>query len=233
MSRLDGQHVLVVGATGGLGSAIARELGSRRTTLTLTARSDAALQDLAGGLAPAARGVIVADLADPAAAATMLEAARKHGGRLDGVVFAAGVVAFGEVRDLADDVLDRLIAINLLAPIRLAREAAYALDEGGFIAQISAIVAEQPTRAMAAYSAAKAGLSAFDQALGPELRRHHIRVLDVRPPHTETGLADRPIAGSSPRLPRGLDPAAVARRIVDAIESDESDLPSSAFGDAR
>jgi short-subunit dehydrogenase len=82
---------------------------------------------------------------------------------------------------------------------------------------------------MAAYSAAKAGLTAFDAALATELRRRRIRVLDVRPPHTETGLATRPVAGEAPRLPQGLDPDAVAERVVRALADDERDLPSTAF----
>ena len=56
-----------------------------------------------------------------------------------------------------------------------------------------------------------------------------VTVIDVRPPPTETGLADRPLAGTAPRLPRGLEPAAVARRIVQAIEDGESDVGSAAF----
>jgi cyclic-di-GMP-binding biofilm dispersal mediator protein len=54
-------------------------------------------------------------------------------------------------------------------------------------------------------------------------------VIDVRPPHTETGLAGRPLHGTAPRLPEGLDPAAVARRIVEAIEAAEREVPSAAF----
>jgi cyclic-di-GMP-binding biofilm dispersal mediator protein len=72
-------------------------------------------------------------------------------------------------------------------------------------------------------------LSAFDAAAGRELRRARIRLVDARPPHTETGLATRPIAGSAPVLPTGLDPDAVAERIVTAIEADERDLASTAF----
>ena len=82
---------------------------------------------------------------------------------------------------------------------------------------------------MAAYSASKAALTAFDQVARIEARRRGIRVIDVRPPHTETGLADRPISGRAPKLPPGLDPAAVARRVVDAIANDETDLPAAAF----
>jgi cyclic-di-GMP-binding biofilm dispersal mediator protein len=71
---------------------------------------------------------------------------------------------------------------------------------------------------------------AFDEGLAAEVRRRRIRVLDARPPHTETGLAERPISGTAPRFATGLDPEAVAQRIVDAIVDDERDLPSTAFG---
>ncbi|MCU0266703.1 MAG: SDR family NAD(P)-dependent oxidoreductase, partial [Actinomycetia bacterium] len=94
----------------------------------------------------------------------------------------------------------------------------------------SAVVAEHPTAGMAAYSASKAALTAHDVAVGRELRRAGIRVVDARPPHTQTGLAQRPLAGTAPRLPAGLAPDAVAARVVAAIEDDERDLPSAAFG---
>jgi short-subunit dehydrogenase len=83
---------------------------------------------------------------------------------------------------------------------------------------------------MSASRATKCGLTAFDAAAAAELRRRQIRVLDVRPVHTETGLAQRPIAGAPPRLPAGADPREVAGRIVRAIADDERELPSSAFG---
>jgi cyclic-di-GMP-binding biofilm dispersal mediator protein len=57
-----------------------------------------------------------------------------------------------------------------------------------------------------------------------------VHVLDARPPHTETGLATRQLAGTAPRMAVGLDPAAVAVRIVDAIVAGDAEVPSSAFG---
>jgi NAD(P)-dependent dehydrogenase (short-subunit alcohol dehydrogenase family) len=139
------------------------------------------------------------------------------------------VVAFGAVEDLDDDTLDEVLLLDLVAPIRVARAALAVLGEGGFLLQVSAVVAERPVPGMAAYCAAKAGLTAFDAALATELRRRRIRVLDARPPHTETGLATRPIAGEAPRLPQGLRPEAVAERLVRALRDDERDLPASAF----
>ncbi len=78
-------------------------------------------------------------------------------------------------------------------------------------------------------SAVKAATSALFLAAAKEARKHKIRVLDIRPPHTETGLAQRAIAGVAPKMPNGADPDAVAQRIVEAILGNERELPSSAF----
>jgi short-subunit dehydrogenase len=82
---------------------------------------------------------------------------------------------------------------------------------------------------MAAYSASKAALHAATVAIGREVRRRGISLIDARPPHTETGLANRPIAGTAPKFPPGLTPEFVAQRIVHALAEDERDVPASAF----
>ena len=231
VTSLDGAHVLLVGATGGLGSALARRLAAAGARLSLAARDPDRLGELAAGLGDAVVTSVAADLTLPGTPARVVGAAA-DAATLTGLVNAAGVVAFGDVADLDDDALDDVLLLDLVAPIRLVRAAIPHLADGGFVVQLSAVVAERPTAHMAAYSAAKAGLTAFDAALALELRRRRIRVLDARPPHTETGLADRPVAGQPPRLPRGLDPDSVAERVVRAIVDDERDLPSAAFGRA-
>ena len=196
--------------------------------VSLSGRDGARLEALADELGSAVVTVVAADLTMPDGPASVVRAA-SAGATLTGVVNASGVVAFGTVEDLDDDTLDEVLLLDLVAPIRLARAALAVIPEGGFLAQVSAVVAEKAMPGMAAYSAAKAGLSAFDAALATELRRRRIRVLDIRPPHTETGLATRPVAGEAPRLPQGLDPDAVAERVVRALADDERDLPSTAF----
>ena len=229
MSHLTDAHVLVVGATGGLGSAIARQLAESGARLTLSGRSTHRLDELAAELGDRVINRLTADVTVPDVPDQLVSSAQASLGHLDGVVYAAGVVAFGEVVDLDDDVLDQLVLVNLLAPIRLTRAAAQILPAGGFIATVSAVLAEQPQKGMAAYSATKAGLSAFDRAAAAELRRRQIRLIDIRPTHTETGLASRPIAGQSPRLPTGGSPANIAGRIIAAIINDEKDVPAAAF----
>lgn len=160
----------------------------------------------------------------------MVAAATEHHGGLDGLVNAAGVVAFGPLLDTDDAVIEELFLTNALGPLFLLRRVVPALAQRrGFVAQVSAVVAEQPLPGMAAYAASKAALTAADKALTRELRRSGVDVIDIRPPHTETGLASRPIAGAAPSLPQGLDPDTVASTILDAIEAGRSELASTDF----
>lgn len=222
--KLEGASVVLAGASGGLGSAIGRRMSEAGARLILFGRDPTRLA--ATGLAGEQ---VTGDLRDAASCDAAIQAALSAHGRIDGVINAAGTVAFGEVGDLTDEVMDGLLTANLVGPIRLVRAALPHLEEGGFIANVSAIVAEQPTAGMAFYSATKAALTAFDQALARELRRRSLDVIDIRPPHTETGLANRPIAGTAPRLPKGLDPDVVAQKVVGAIVEGARELPSSSF----
>lgn len=206
----------VVGATGVLGGALARELARRGHRLVLCGRRRAALDALVADL-PGSVAVTL-DLRDVDAGDAVVAAATEAFGRLDVVVNAAGVVAFGTLADTPDVIIEELFLTNVLGPLWLVRRCLPALQaSAGTLVQVSAVVAEQPLAGMAAYSATKAALTAADTALARELRRVGVRVLDVRPPHTETGLTDRAIAGVAPHLAPGLDPATVARGILDAM----------------
>ncbi len=222
------RHALVVGASGVLGAAIARALAAEGVALSLTGRRQDRLDALSTELGERVLGAAALDLADPRApAGVVAEAAGRQD--LDLVVIASGVVAFGTVEELDDDDLDELFLVNTLGPARVLRAAVPLLGEGSTVVLLSAIVADRPTAGMAAYSASKAALTAFGRALQHELRRRRVRVLDVRPPHTETGLAGRPVAGTAPTLGTGKDPQAVADRVVRAVLDGEGDLPADAF----
>ncbi len=222
--ELDGASIVVAGASGVLGSAVGSRLVKAGARLVLFGRDASRLSAV-----PLQGVAVVGDLGDPRACEQVVEAARSSYGRLDGVVNAAGAVAFGPAGELSEEVMEALLVANFLGPIRLARAALPHLEDGGFVANLSAIVAEQPTAGMAFYSATKAALTAFDRALARELRRRRVDVIDIRPPHTETGLAQRPIAGTAPRLPEGLSPDVVAQKIVEAIETGVREVASSDF----
>lgn len=224
---LDGASIVVVGASGGIGRRIATQLAEQGARLTLVGRDMSALRSL-----DIDATLLSADLRDAEAGRSIVEAALGADDRIDGVVNAAGVVAFGSLADTDNAVIEDLFLTNVLGPLWLMRAALPALTASrGFIANISAVVAEQPLAGMAAYAASKAALTAADRALSRELRAAGVTVIDARPPHTETGLADRPIAGTAPKLREGLQPDAVAERIIAAIRAGEREVPAEAFGD--
>ena len=143
---LDGASVVVTGASGGLGRHIARQLADAGARLTLAARDRSALEAL--GIDAT---LVSADLRDAEAGRSIVDAALTANNRLDGLVNAAGVVAFGPLVDTADEVIEDLFLTNVLGPLWMMRAAIPALTESrGFIANISAVVAEQPLAGMAA-----------------------------------------------------------------------------------
>jgi cyclic-di-GMP-binding biofilm dispersal mediator protein len=226
--ELNGARILVLGGSGALGQRIAGQLVERGARVSLAGRDAAALGEIAASIGGATPSILF-DLRIPGHAAHVVDTATSQLGGLDGIVNAAGVVGFGELATLTDAALDELVATDLTGPLRVMREALRHLD-GGFIVNITGVVAEQPVAGMAAYSAVKAGLSAASRSLARELRRRGVHVLDARPPHTETGLASRPIAGEAPHLPSGLDPDTVAAQIVDAVVRGDRELPAYTFG---
>jgi short-subunit dehydrogenase len=215
---LDGAVVAVVGATGGLGREIVSTLVDRGATVIRCNRSGGPDSDVA------------VDLRDSRAGDVLIEYATAAHGRLDGVVVAAGIVAFGDLVDTDDVVIEELFLTNAMGPMWLAKHVAPALQASqGFFVNLSGVVAESPMPGMAAYSASKAAAAAATEAIRREFRRMKVAVIDVRPPHTETGLATRPVAGAAPKMPVGLDPAAVAARIVTAIEQGDTAVASTDF----
>lgn len=207
---LNGSVVAVVGATGGLGSEIAAALESRGATVVRVNRSGGEGVDLA------------VDVRDTGAGDALVEHVTGRHGKLDGVVLASGIVAFGDLVDTDDVTIEELFLTNAMGPMWLAKRVAPALRETqGFFVNISGVVAESPMPGMAAYSASKAAAAAASEAIRREFRRMKVQVVDARPPHTETGLATRPLAGAAPKMPDGLAPSAVAERIVQAIVAGE------------
>lgn len=229
MTELAGARILVTGATGALGSRISTLLAGAGAQLVLTGRDADKLQRLGLG-----SELFTLDMSLPGAAASLIQTVTAAG-QLDGIVVAHGVVAFGPVAELDSQTLGTLQALNQTSPIELITAAIPALlaskaaGREPFVLTISGVIADMPTAGMAAYGASKAGLKSFVSATQRELRREGIRVVDTRPPHTETGLASRAIAGVAPTMPQGLDPDAVAARIVAAIVNDDKDVPAELF----
>ena len=216
--------VLVFGGTGGLGRAITAAAISRDAQVVTSSRSD----EGPGG----ERLHIAGDITSASDRERIVDASLEEMGRLDVVMIASGVVGFGPVDRVRSDALQSMIDIDLVGPLAVCGLVAPMMSEGGAIGVITGAVVDSTMLGTGVYTAAKAGLSAAVGVMARDWRRQGVRCIDIRPPHTETGLSDRPQFGAAPKLGGGLTPEAVAERIWRAIEAGESVLAPSDFGSA-
>lgn len=218
--ELNGARVLVVGSTGVLGRLLTEALAEAGARLAVTGRDQERLADVAEH----AEVSFELDVLDVTACRDVVRQAAEGLGGLDVLIVATGVAGFGQATETPDAVTEELFAVNTLGPIALCAEAVPLLSSGGVVAVLSAILADAPMAGMAAYSASKAALSGYLAALRREVRRQGLIVLDVRPPHIDTGLADRAIAGEPPKLPAGHDPAELVRALLEGVRNGSREL---------
>ena len=209
---------VIAGGTGGLGTALRSELEARGCVVVTIARAQT--DEFSH---------ISADLRSPEAATEAIADVVARHGAVDIVINAMGVVAFGPINTTSVDTIEELFLTNTFGHIFLMQAALQNMKTGSVLVGISGVIAEQNLPGMSVYGASKAATRSFNEALSREARRSGVRVIDARPPHTETGLATRAIAGTPPKFPTGLDPVQVARRFVQAIADGETDAPSGTF----
>lgn len=211
------QTVLIVGASRGIGAALAHELAARGLQLGLLARNQAQLDALAAELRQA-HGVRVEtaslDVADREAVAPVLQALMDRFGTVDIVVANAGVLGWRKAGDgnVAED--RRIIETNLLGAIAVidAAVAQFKRQGRGQVVGISSISAYRGIPGSGAYSASKAALTNYLEALRLELAGKGIDVTVVHP-----GFVKTDIGPNMDKYPFAAEPAKVAREIADGI----------------
>ena len=140
------------------------------------------------------------------------------------------MVAFGSFAEVNAEVTRELFAVNSEGVINVIALAGEVVAPGGFLASFTGVAADMSIMGMGAYCASKTAAKSALAVAARELRRQKISVLDIRAPHTETGLVTRALAGTDPAMPQGLDPAVVVERVLTALAAGEKDLPAEAFG---
>jgi short-subunit dehydrogenase len=220
--ELAGKTVLLSGATGGLGQAIARALADRGATLVLSARGREALEKMASALPGEGHRVAPVDLSEPGAA----EALVSEAGEVDGLVANAGVQAAGRLERTSQEEIGRQLRVNLEAPIRMTRELLPRMIQrgNGHLVYISSLSARAPTARASIYTATKAGLRGFALALRVDVAPLGIGVSVISPGLIrEAGM----FADSGAKAPMVLgtsSPGKVARSVVRAFERNRADL---------
>jgi 3-oxoacyl-[acyl-carrier protein] reductase len=184
--RLEGRRALVTGASRGIGAAIARRLAAdgARVIVHYGASRDAA-EALAAGIGGVA---VQADLARPDGPAALAASVE---GPLDILVHNAGVAVFEAWGGFTTDGFDRMVAVNLRAPLFLTQALAPKLAEHGSVIFISSLVAQRSSQGgmFAAYAATKGGVEAVSLHVAGALAARNIRVNCIAPGAVETDMA--------------------------------------------
>lgn len=219
--ELNGSRVLLTGATGGIGHAIARALHVRGAYLILTGRRSDVLEALAAELGERAEARAL-DLSDADAVHTFGRAL----GDMDVLVANAGLPGTGKLGEYTREQLDRVIDVNLRSPIHMTHALLPGMLERdrGHLVFISSISGKVATAYAALYNATKFGLRGFSFAMHEDLRGSGVGASTIFP----GAVADAGMwADAGLDLPPGVKPSkpeAVADAVIEAIERDRPEI---------
>ena len=223
--NLGGRTVLLTGATGGLGGAIARALAARGATVVLSGRRAEPLAALASEI----RGrAIAADLSEPDAPERLLEQA----GDVDVLIAGAALPGSGELTSFSPAEVDRVLDVNLRAPVMLARLLVGPMTArgSGHLVFVSSLSGKAAGPHSSLYSATKFGLRGFSLGLRQDLAEHGVGVSCVFPGFVrDAGM----FAESGATLPPGVGTSSsdeVAAGVIRAIERNRAEVDVAPLG---
>jgi uncharacterized protein len=217
--RISGSTVLLTGATGGIGHAIARAVGQRGGKLILTGRRLEVLEPLAAELG--ARAVAI-DLSVPEELTRLLG----ETGEVDILIANAALPGSGLLESFSIEEIDRALDVNLRAPVVLARMLAPQMTARGrgHLLFVNSLSGKAATAGSSMYNASKFGLRGFAGALRSELSGSGVGVSSVFPGFIrDAGM----FAEANVKLPKGVGtrtPQDVAAAVVSAIERNHGEV---------
>jgi short-subunit dehydrogenase len=223
--NLAGRTVLLTGATGGLGHAIARRLCTEGAQLVLTGRRE----DVLGALADetGARSIAV-DMTDPDA----VDRLASECADVDILVANAGLPASGKLTSFSVEEIDRALTVNLRAPIVLARHLAERMVArgSGHLVFMSSLAGKSGTPRTSIYAATKFGLRGFGQSLREDLRGTGVGVSVIFPGFVRDAGLFHDSGAKVPAWVGTSAPEEVAEAVVRAITRDRGEVDVAPIG---
>lgn len=207
--------VIITGAGSGIGRAAAATFAQQGWSVVLVGRSKEPLAQTAS-LCGLERSLCVpADVADPSADDTIVDAAIARFARIDALVNNAGFALYKPFFECTDDELDRTFQVNAIGPLRLITRAwPHLAKSAGRIVNVSSYATLDPFNGLGVYGAAKSALNLIGKASAQEGRGAGIRVFTVAPGAVETAMLRAIWAEDMLPRARTLDPQVVADVIV-------------------
>lgn len=226
--RIPQSCIVVTGATGGIGAAAARALAARGARLYVSGRKAVALDTLVGEIRAAGgtATALPADLDEPGAAQALVAAVLAREPQIDVLINCAGVLHFGTFEGTPDAQLQRLLATNLLLPMRLMQAVLPAMRRQGrgLVVNVGSIFGSIAFPCFAAYSATKFALRGLSEAVRRELSGSGVGVLYFAPRYTRTALNEGAVSRMAEAVAMNQDdPDRVAAALVSALERDLSE----------
>jgi short-subunit dehydrogenase len=209
------KRILITGASGGIGRALAICLAESGTDLIIHGRNRTALDELTGDIK--ARGgnarTAIADIGTFEGVASLV--GQIGAGPIDVIIHAAGVAHVDRIENIKAEDWHKSLNINVTAPFMITQQLLPMMHEGGSIVFILSVAARTAFADWAAYCASKFALEGFTRVLREELRPRKIRVINVYPSATATEIWDKiPGAWSKENM---LTPETVADAIKYAL----------------
>ncbi|TDW21839.1 SDR family NAD(P)-dependent oxidoreductase [Kribbella kalugense] len=220
--RLDGKVVLVTGGSAGIGAAVAERLAAAGARVVVHGRDSGRTAAVAARVGGAA---VLGDLSTPGGAAEVAAAAVAVHGRVDVLVANAGLGWSGPFVEMRDDEIDRLVAVDLVAPLQLVRCLLPGMVErgSGHIALVGSIAGRTAVAGEAVYAATKAALDVFAESLRLEVRGSGVFVSMTIPGVVDTGFFTARGRPYDRKRPRPLPASDVAQALVDGITNDRAE----------
>ncbi len=181
METLNGKNILVVGATGGIGSSVTKLLASSGAKLFLAGRNVAKLQQVATENNIPVERILALDISQPDAVNELKEKYFQQLASIDILVNAAGIGIIKPMDTLTEADFLKTLHYNLYAPFLLVKAFLPAMKEvkKGLIINIPGMLGKVPMAGAAAYSASKYGLTGMMQSIREELKRTDIRITNL------------------------------------------------------
>lgn len=232
---LVGKTVFITGASSGIGRACAFAFHQSGAKVVAAARSRDKLETLADDIGDDRILPVVMDVTDADQRASALADARKRFGEIDVLINNAGWASFSSVRNMPEEHLTRMLALNFAAPVVMTQAVLPAMLErgSGQIVNISSVVGFQPMPRMTVYSATKAAINAFSTGLRMELRGTGVDVILLAPGSTNTPFFEVAASVDVKAVRLGqvqYTPERVARAVVRACKRRRAETVLTAAG---
>ena len=219
--------VLITGASGGFGRHMVLQFAAAAAKLILTDLTDKALGSIADDAGDALVAEVVADLSTEDGCETVFAACAREHIVPDILVNNAGIAVAGRLDHVPQDQWEKLIRLNLLAPMRLSSLFLPAMIErgSGHILNISSLAGWAGARGLSSYCASKFGLRGFGEALSADLEGTGVHVTNVYPSFSQTPILESPQYGyeRKRRVPQHLlsNPSDVVERAIAGVRKNK------------